>query len=212
MTQPAPVSTDRWRIGVLLSGSGRTLANLLQAIDTGILKADIVRVVSSKVNVRGNDIARDAGIPLAVVERRSFADREAFTQATLGEFAAAPPDLLVMAGYLRNVRVLPEWEGRMLNIHPALLPDAAAYAAGQGMYGDRVHASVLARGDDRSGATVHVVTDVSDAGPPLARVEVPIEPADTVATLGARIFAAECALYPATIQRYLDAHPELRRG
>ncbi|HVL25945.1 MAG TPA: formyltransferase family protein, partial [Thermomicrobiales bacterium] len=113
--------------------------------------------------------------------------------------------------FLRKMLVLPGWEGRILNIHPALLPDAAAYAAGKGRYGDRVHAAVLENGDVVSGATVHVVTDTYDEGPPLLRAEVPVVPGDTAQTLAARVFAAECELYPEAIRRYLADHPELKR-
>ena len=115
-----------------------------------------------------------------------------------------------MAGYLRKMRVRPEWEGRIVNIHPCLLPEAGAYAAGQGMYGERVHTAVLDHGDTVSGATVHLVTEEYDAGPPLARIEVPVMPGDTPATLGTRVFQAEKGLYPAALRAYLAAHPEFR--
>lgn len=200
-----------WRLGVLVSGSGRTLVNLLRVIDNGDLHARIVSVVSSRSGVRALDHARAAGIPPAVVPRSAHPDLPAFSSATLETLEASRPDLVIMAGYLRKVLVLPGWEGRILNIHPALLPEAAAYAAGRGLYGDSVHSAVLDHGDRVSGATVHVVTDEYDTGPPLARVEVPVIGGDTVASLGARVFAAECALYPEAIRTYCRSHPGLRR-
>ncbi|HEV2072368.1 MAG TPA: formyltransferase family protein, partial [Thermomicrobiales bacterium] len=135
-----------------------------------------------------------------------------YSKAVYDVLAPHQPDLLIMAGFLRRLLVFPGWEGRILNIHPALLPDAAAYAAGKGRYGDRVHEAVLARGDRVSGATVHVVTDVYDDGPPLLRSEVPVEPGDTAQSLAARVFAAECELYPEAIRQYMAAHPELKRS
>jgi phosphoribosylglycinamide formyltransferase 1 len=201
-----------WRFGVLLSGSGRTLANLLDVIGRGELHAEIVAVVSSVDGVRGLDIAREAGIPARVLSRRDAPDVTAYSQAIYDAFAPHNVDLMVMAGFLRRVLVFPGWEGRILNIHPALLPDAASYAAGRGRYGERVHEAVIAHGDAVSGATVHVVTDVYDDGPPLLRVEVPVLPDDTPETLGTRVFEAECELYPEAIRQYLAAHPEVRRG
>jgi phosphoribosylglycinamide formyltransferase 1 len=211
MTPTNDTTARPWRFGVLLSGSGRTLANLLDVIGRGELDAEVVAVVSSVEGVRGLDIAREAGIPAQVVSRRDAPDVEAYSRAVYDAFSPYGVDLVIMAGFLRRVLVLPGWEGRILNIHPALLPDAVAYAAGRGRYGERVHAAVLAHGDPISGATVHVVTDVYDDGPPLLRAEVPVLPGDTPETLAARVFEAECALYPEAIRQYLAAHPELKR-
>lgn len=200
-----------WRLGVLISGSGRSLRNLLEVIERGELPAEIVCVVSSVEGVAGLDIAADAGVPYAVITRRQFPDLSAYSRAMYEAVTPYAPDLLIMAGFLRRLLVFPGWEGRILNIHPALLPEAALHAAGKGRYGDRVHAAVIANGDTVSGATVHVVTDVYDDGPPLLRAEVSVEPGDTPALLAARVFAAECALYPEAIRQYTDAHPELKR-
>jgi len=196
---------------VLLSGGGRTLENLLGAISRGELDAHMSVVVSSVAGVRGLDVAAAARIPSVVVPRLAFAslaDYSAGIYAAVDPFA---PDLLIMAGFLRKMLVFPGWEGRILNIHPALLPDASAYAAGKGRFGTRVHAAVLANGDRVTGATVHVVTDEYDAGPPLARAEVPVHEEDTPETLADRVFAVESAIYPATIRRYMADHPALRR-
>jgi formyltetrahydrofolate-dependent phosphoribosylglycinamide formyltransferase len=200
-----------WRLGVLISGSGRTLENLLAVIRRGELDAEVVTVVSSVPEVRGLEIAGAAGIPHTVVQRAGYPDLASYSRAMYATLEPHAPDLLIMAGFLRKMLVHPGWEGRILNIHPALLPEAAAYAAGKGKYGDRVHAAVLERGDAVSGATVHVVTDTYDDGPPLLRVEVPVQPGDTAQSLAARVFAAECELYPAAIREYMAAHPELKR-
>ena len=199
-----------WNLGVLLSGAGRTLEYLLAAIDAGGLDARIPVVISSRPDVRGLEVAAAVGIPTRVIERKDYPSLAAFSASIYDEFAYFDIDLAIMAGYLRKMLVLPEWEGRILNIHPCLLPEAASYAAGRGMYGERVHAAVLANGDTISGATVHLVTDDYDEGPPLARVEVPVEPEDDPITLGTRVFTAERDLYPATIRDYMVAHPEFR--
>jgi formyltetrahydrofolate-dependent phosphoribosylglycinamide formyltransferase len=201
-----------WRLGILLSGAGRTLENLLDAIDRGELDATVTAVVSSVADVRGLEVAKTAGIPHCVVARASYGSLEDFSAATYAALEANGIDLIVMAGYLRKILVRPGWEGRILNIHPCLLPDAGVYAAGKGMFGERVHAAVIANGDSVSGATVHVVTNDYDEGPPLARVEAPVLPGDTPATLGHRVFQVEKVLYPATLQAYTDRNPRLRRG
>ncbi len=200
-----------WRLAVLLSGSGRTLANLLDVIAAGALDAEVVGVASSRSGVRGLEIARQHDIPVATVTRKQVPDPAAHGRAILDAVEPFAPDLVILAGYLRQIAVPPDWEGRMLNIHPALLPQASAYAAGRGKYGIHVHAAVLAHGDTVSGATVHVVTADYDEGPPLLQRSVPVMPDDTPETLAARVFRVECELYPEAIRRYIAAHPELKR-
>lgn len=207
---PEPESRP-WNLGVLLSGVGRTLENLLRVIDRGELDATVPVVISSVAGVRGLKVARAAGIPHVVIPRFAHASLEDYSAAMYDALEGHGVDLIVMAGYLRKMLVRPEWEGRILNIHPCLLPDAAHYAAGKGLFGERVHAAVLANGDAVTGATVHLVTDEYDQGPPLARVEVPVLPGDTPVTLGTRVFRAEKALYPDTIRAYMRDHPHLCR-
>ncbi len=195
------------RIAVLLSGGGRTLHNLIEQTSRGQLRAEIVVVISSVASAGGLGIAERAGIPARTIARRGFTSDDAWSAAIYNELAPYQPDLIVLAGFLRRLHVPPEWAGRILNIHPALLPESGA--AGVGFYGERVHAAVLASTATVSGATVHVVDDDYDSGPVVLRQTVPVLPDDTVATLAARVFAAECELYPAAIQRYVRSHPEL---
>ena len=213
MTGNSSASEEKrpWRLGVLISGSGRTLRNLLEVIGRGELDAEVVCVASSQEGVRGLEVAAAAGIPAYTVTGAQHRGVQVYSQAMYDAVTPHAPDLLIMAGFLRRLLVFPGWEGRILNIHPALLPDAAAYAAGKGCYGDRVHENVIAHGDPVSGATVHVVTDIYDDGPPLMRVEVPVEAGDTAQSLATRIFAEECVLYPEAIRRYMAAHPDLKR-
>lgn len=208
---PEPQSTP-WNLGILLSGAGRTLENLLDVIGRGELDAGVSVVISSVPDVRGLDVAAAAGVPHFVIRRGDYGSLESYSAAMYEQLIAHGADLIVMAGYLRKMSIFRGWEGRILNIHPCLLPDAGHYAAGKGLFGERVHAAVLANGDTLTGATVHLVTDDYDEGPPLARVEVPVLAGDTAVTLGTRVFQAEKALYPATIRDYLHAHPELRRN
>ena len=199
--------TTALNLAVLLSGTGRSLANLVRVIAGGSLHARISVVISSKPAVRGLEIAAEAGIPTVVIERKRFSDDEAFSEATYAVLAPYRPDLIVMAGFLRKLIVRPEWEGRILNIHPALLPESAA--AGKGFYGERVHAAVIASGATESGASVHIVDNEYDTGPVVMRATVPVLPDDTPASLGARVFAAECELYPNAIGSYAAANRDL---
>jgi formyltetrahydrofolate-dependent phosphoribosylglycinamide formyltransferase len=193
-------------LAVLLSGSGRTLENFLRVIARGELAAQIVVVVSSVPGVRGLRIAAEVGIPHFTVRRRDVESDEAYARAIYATIAPYQPDLIVLAGFLRRLIVWPEWQGRILNIHPALLPGGPA---GRGFYGERVHAAVLASGASESGATVHVVDQGYDTGPIVMQARVPVWPDDTVETLAARVFTAERILYPAAIRVYVATHPEL---
>lgn len=195
------------RIAVLLSGGGRTLHNLTEQTASGALRAEIVVAVSSVAGAGGLTIAEQAGIPVHTITRRRFASDEDFSAAIYQQLAPYQPELIVLAGFLRRLRVSPAWAGRILNIHPALLPESGV--AGRGFYGERVHAAVLASQATHSGATVHVVDDDYDTGPVVLRRPVPVHPDDTPATLAARVFAAECDLYPAAIRSYIRDHPEL---
>ena len=198
---------ERLRLAVLLSGSGRSLDNLLQTIARDELDAVIVAAASSRPGVRGLEIAERAGIPAATFVRRGFESDEAYSEAVLGWVEPFRPHLLIFAGFLRKLIVPPRWERRILNIHPALLPESGI--GGKGFYGHHVHAAVLASGASMSGATVHIVDNEYDHGPVVARAEVPVLAGDTPDALAARVFAAEQALYPAAIRAYVEANPWL---
>jgi formyltetrahydrofolate-dependent phosphoribosylglycinamide formyltransferase len=180
------------RVAVLLSGSGRTLVNFLEHIESGSLPVQIVGVVSSRGDVRGVTVAREAGLPVAVIRRRDFADTAAHNAAIAAWLEPLAPEIIALAGYLCYF-VRPAWfAGPVVNIHPALLPRYG----GQGMYGDRVHAAVLAAGDAESGCTVHHVDEQYDHGQVIAQSRVPVHADDDVHRLADRVFAAECELYP----------------
>jgi formyltetrahydrofolate-dependent phosphoribosylglycinamide formyltransferase len=184
------------RLGVLLSGSGRTLANLLDRIAAGGLPAEVAVVVSSRADVQGVRIAEQAAVPVRVLPpagRRI----EDWSEAIFGSCREARVDLVVMAGFLHLVRIPSDFAGRVVNIHPSLLP---AFG-GRGFHGLHVHRAVLERGCTVSGCTVHLVDDEYDHGRVLWQETVPVLPDDTPESLAARVFAAECEALPRAIRR-----------
>jgi formyltetrahydrofolate-dependent phosphoribosylglycinamide formyltransferase len=189
------------RLGVLISGGGSTLANLVERVADGRLRrVRIGLVISSRADVRGVEIARAAGLPLAILRRRDYSNERAYGAAVAAACDAARIDLAVMAGFLCLWRYPAAYADRILNIHPALLP---AFG-GPGMFGHHVHAAVLNAKAAESGCTVHIVDEQYDHGPIVAQVRVPVQPDDTVETLAARVQAAERELYPQVIQRVAD--------
>jgi len=181
-----PAATRRPRLAVLLSGSGRTLQNLIDRIGDGRMHATIAGVGSNRADAFGLQRALENGL-----EARTLADASA-TWAWIEELDV---DLVVLAGYLKLLPIVPEFAGRVLNIHPSLLPRHG----GKGMHGDRVHQAVLAAGDRESGCTVHLCDDHYDEGRVLVQARVQVLPGDTATALAARVFAAECEAYPAGI-------------
>lgn len=174
------------RIGVLLSGGGRTLQNLLDRIADGRLAAEVVAVVSDREGAFGIERAARAGVPTLV-----SGDADA-VYAFLRERQV---ELVCLAGYLRLLPIAEDFRGRVLNIHPALLPKFG----GKGFYGDRVHRAVLEAGETESGCTVHHADDRYDEGAIVLQKRVPVLPDDTAETLAARVFQAECEAYPKAI-------------
>lgn len=187
-------------IAVLLSGQGRTLANLLAAIERGELPVTIRCVIGSKPGILGLTVAANAGIPCHVITRKAFTGTEAFSDAIWETLAPYGVQLVVHAGFLQKLLVPPEWAGRVINIHPSLLPSFG----GTGMYGHHVHEAVIAHGCKVSGCTAHICDDAYDAGPIIAQRCVPVRDDDTPETLADRVFAAECDLYPTVIRAFAE--------
>lgn len=185
------------RIAVLLSGSGRTLDNLLAWIADKRLTAEIVCVIANKPGVRGLTIADRAALPTFVLPRggQSMAD---WSESIFGVCRARRADLVVMAGFLQLVEIPADFTNRVLNIHPALLP---AFG-GRGFHGMHVHRAVLERGCTVSGCTVHLVDNEYDHGRILLQRVVPVLADDTADSLAARVFAAECAALPEAISAF----------
>ncbi len=193
------------RLVCLISGGGRTVLNLHAQIAAGALDAEIVAVFASRA-CAGVGRCRAAGLPVEVIAARSFTDDAAFGEAIWGRIDAGGADLVVLAGFLSRLPIPPEWELRVMNIHPSLLP---AFG-GAGMYGDRVHAAVLARGVTVSGCTVHFVTEEYDAGPIVSQTVVPVATDDDAAALAARVFEAECEALPNAITAWASGRLEVR--
>ncbi|MEO6511297.1 MAG: phosphoribosylglycinamide formyltransferase [Nocardioides sp.] len=180
------------RLSLLGSGAGSTVAAILDAVADGRIAADPALVISNNSGAGVLEIAARHGVPTAHLSGATHPDPDALDAAVLAALDGARSDLVVLAGYMKLLgpRVLAAYDGRVVNVHPALLP---AYG-GRGMYGDRVHAAVLADRASVTGASVHVVTAEYDEGPVLAQVQVPVEPGDSVETLRARVQVAEKAL------------------
>lgn len=188
------------KLAVLISGGGTTLRNLIAKIDAGALPAEICVVVSSNAQAKGLGIAAAAGIPSVVVQQRDFASLEQFSEAVFAPCREHEVGLIAMAGFLKLVQIPDDFRGRVLNIHPSLIP---AYC-GAGFYGARVHAAVLAADEKISGCTVHFVDDHFDHGPIVLQKQVPVLPSDSPETLAVRVFAAECDAYPEAIRLYAE--------
>ena len=193
------ITAIRLRIAVLLSGSGTSLENLVRQIEKGALAAEIVAVISSRAKAVGLQRARRHGLPAHAVERGAYDDETAFNDAIHRILEQARPDLLVLAGFLSRLD-LRGWDGRAVNVHPALIP---AFC-GQGFYGERVHRAVLESGVKLTGATVHFCNQEYDQGPIILQEALPVRDDDTVETLAKRVLELEYALLPRAIQLYAE--------
>lgn len=190
--------TPPLRLAVLLSGSGTTLQNLVDRIADRSLHARVVLVVSSKPDAFGLERAKKAGLPTAVVSRKECADAAEFSGRVFAHVRRAEAQLVCMAGFLQLLPIPDDFLGRVMNIHPALIP---AFC-GKGMYGHHVHEAVLAYGAKVSGCTVHFADNQYDHGPIILQRPVPVRDDDTPDTLAARVFEQECAAYPEAIRLF----------
>jgi len=185
------------RVAILISGGGSNMAALIASM-TGDHPGRPVLVAASDPAAGGLARARDAGVPAAAVDARAFGrDRAGFEAQLTPILDAARPDLICLAGFMRILTpgFVARWEGRMINIHPSLLPKYP---------GLHTHARALAAGDAQAGCTVHEVTADLDAGPILGQARVPVLPGDTPDTLAARVLTAEHRLYPAVLRRVCE--------
>lgn len=178
----------RKRVGVLISGRGSNMRALVEAARDPAYPAEIVHVVSNIADAPGLDFARSQGISTAVLSHKTHPTREAYDAALSAHLKARDLDIICCAGFMRILTpvLIRDWEGRILNIHPSLLP---AYK------GLHTHERALADGATEHGATVHLVTAELDGGPIVAQAKVPVLPGDTAETLAARVLAVEHPLY-----------------
>ncbi len=189
--------SGKLRLAVLLSGGGRSLHYLHEAATAGTIPARIVRVVSSRPDAYGVTRALDLGYEPVIVQRKDATQAE-FDRRMTAALTRANVDLVCMAGYLVFWRIPPVFENRVMNIHPALLPDFG----GKGFHGHRVHEAVLAAGRPLSGCTVHFADNEYDHGPIILQRQVPVMPNDTPDTLADRVFQAEKEVYPEAIRLF----------
>ncbi|HTT97945.1 MAG TPA: phosphoribosylglycinamide formyltransferase [Rhizomicrobium sp.] len=196
---------SRIRTAVLLSGRGSNLKSLIAACAEPHFPAEIVLVISNAESAGGLVIAREAGIATKAIPHKPFPSREAFDAEIDAALKAAHVELVCEAGFMRihSAWFAKEWEGRILNIHPSLLPKFP---------GVKVHEQVLAAGESESGATVHFLTAELDSGPIVAQAKVPVLPGDTPETLAARVLEAEHVLYPTALKLVAEKRVRLENG
>jgi len=185
------------RLGVLCSGRGTDLQSIIDAIARGEVAAEIAVVLADKQEAYALERARQAGIKAVCVDRKQYEGREPFEEALIAELEAAGVTLVVLAGFMRILTpvFVHHYAGRILNIHPALLPSFP---------GAHAHRDVLAYGVKVSGCTVHFVDEGTDSGPIILQAAVPVLDDDTEETLGARVLEQEHIIYPRAIQLYCE--------
>jgi phosphoribosylglycinamide formyltransferase-1 len=180
---------NRCKTAILISGSGTNLQAFIDAVDAGDLDLDLAVVFSNKPDAFGLERAEQAGIPTSCVQHSDFPDRESFDQAVIAELDRFQPDLLILAGFMRilSKAFVARYAGKILNIHPALLP----------LYpGLNTHQRALNAGDEWHGSTVHFVTDKLDAGPRILQGRLTVVPGESAQELAVRVQTIEHQIYP----------------
>lgn len=190
------------RVVVAASGGGSNFQALLDARATGRLQAEIVGLIASSPKAGAIGRAQKAGIPCEILSLQEKNSSFHLQLRLLKLLDAWKCDVFVLAGFLLKIpeAVISQYSGRILNIHPSLLPKYG----GKGFYGLRVHRAVLAAGEERSGCSVHLVNEAFDEGPVLEQAEVEVLPEDTPERLAARVLAEEHRLYPAALNRFIE--------
>jgi phosphoribosylglycinamide formyltransferase-1 len=188
------------RLGVLISGGGTTLMNILEYISQGRLNAEVAVVISSRSEVAGVEKAKNAGLNVKIIRKKDHVDIDEFSRHIEEELAIAKVDLVIQAGWLCLWKIPARYEHRVMNIHPALLPSFG----GQGMWGHHVHEAVLKAGCKVSGCTVHFCTNEYDKGPIIVQRACEVKDDDTPDTLAARVFEQECIAYPQAIELFAE--------
>lgn len=185
-------------LAVLLSGTGRTLQNLIDKIEQGLLNAKIRVVVSSRADAFGLQRAKKHNIPTVVVERKRYKGVEEFSNEITTQLDKYEVDLVIMAGFNCLYKIPDKYGGRVMNIHPALIPSFC----GKNYWGEKVHKAVLDSGVKVSGCTVHFADNTYDNGPIILQRVVPVINGDTPESLAKRVFKEECLAYPEAIRLF----------
>jgi phosphoribosylglycinamide formyltransferase 1 len=195
------------QLGVFASGKGSNFSAILKAMDDGFLHADVRILISNNPGAGALDTARSRGIPAEVVSSREYDSRSLFVEGLTRLLGGHGVDFIALAGYMKKMpsEVVAAYPGRILNIHPALLPSFG----GKGMYGHHVHEAVLAHGCKVTGATVHLVDEKYDCGPIVLQQCAPVLDDDTPETLAARVLEIEHSLYPRALALFADGRIRL---
>ena len=182
-------AAPRSRLVILISGGGSNLQAFIDAAADPAYPCEVVAVISNRAGVFGLERAARAGIPAEVLDHTAFASRDAFDTALADRIDAYAPDLVILAGFMRILTpgFVARYDGRLLNIHPSLLPKYP---------GLHTHQRAIDAGDAEAGATVHLVTEELDGGPVILQARVPVLPGDTADTLAARVLVEEHRIYP----------------
>jgi formyltetrahydrofolate-dependent phosphoribosylglycinamide formyltransferase len=189
-------------LGVLISGGGTTLINILEHIKQGKLNAKVGVVISSRSTVAGVERARNAGLDVKIIRKKDYPDIDEFSKSIANELVTAKVELVIQGGWLCLWKIPDRYENRVMNIHPALLPSFG----GQGMWGHHVHEAVLKAGCKISGCTVHFCTNEYDKGPIIVQRCCEVKDNDTPDTLAARVFEQECIAYPQAIKLFAEGN------
>jgi phosphoribosylglycinamide formyltransferase 1 len=202
--------SSRVRLAVFISGSGTNLQSIIDRCADGTIPAEVALVVSSSPEAYGLVRAEKAGIETAVYRRKDFPDGQAADDHLLGLLENNRIDVIALAGYLKMVApaVISRYRGRVVNIHPGLLPKYG----GKGMYGHFVHEAVIKAGEKETGVTVHVVDEVYDHGAVLACEKVPVFPEDTPDELAGRVLKVEHTLYPRVLKELSEKIAKEKRS
>lgn len=200
-----PITASPIRLAVCVSGEGTTLQNLIDRIKSRKLRAEIVQVVASRPCIGAIVRAEAVRIPLALANYHARSTAE-FSESVFNPILHSRSDLVILAGFLSLLRIPPEYQGRVINVHPALIPSFC----GKGYYGSKVHKAVVESGVKLSGCTVHFVDDSYDRGPIILQRAVPVLENDTAQSLAARVFKEECVALPEAIKLYAEGGLEIQ--
>ena len=187
-------------LAVLISGSGKTLQNLIDKIDDNTLNAKIQVVISSSPDAYGIKRAEQNNIPVTIAKYSDYDSSEVFSNAIIKEIEKYPIDLIILAGFMHLLRIPDKYSEKVMNIHPGLIPSFC----GKGYYGHHVHKAVIESGIKVSGCTVHFVDNEYDHGPIIIQRTVPVYEDDTPDTLAQRVFKEECIAYPEAIHLFAE--------
>ena len=193
------------KIAVLLSGSGTTLENIFEHIERGELPVEVAVVISSRKDAYGIERAKKRGVPTHVFARKKYGPLGEYSDAIFGAVRESGAELVALAGFMVRIGIPDDFKGRILNVHPALLPSFG----GKGMYGHFVHEAVLEHGCKVTGCTVHVVDEEYDRGPIVMQQCVEVRDDDTPDSLAERVQAAEREIYPVAIKLFAEGRVRL---